>query len=92
MFTTNQTVTKKGNIHNDILKSYNKHIIIAGSARSGTSWLAEIIALQFRYRLLFEPEKTIDDSEAVNLTGHKSGDFNPAFSPDGKQIAFSSDS
>jgi len=38
------------------LKSFNKHIIVAGSARSGTSWLAEIIALQFRYRLLFEPE------------------------------------
>jgi hypothetical protein len=29
---------------------------VAGSARSGTSWLAEIIAQQFRYRLLFEPE------------------------------------
>ena len=27
----------------------------------------------------------------MNLTHHKGGDFNPAFSPDGKQIAFSSD-
>jgi len=27
-----------------------------GSARSGTSWLAETIAAQHRYRLLFEPE------------------------------------
>ncbi|MEZ4802532.1 MAG: sulfotransferase family protein [Gelidibacter sp.] len=36
--------------------SYNKHIIILGSARSGTSWFSEIIALQHRYRLLFEPE------------------------------------
>ncbi|SOC78559.1 hypothetical protein SAMN06296241_0069 [Salinimicrobium sediminis] len=35
---------------------YNKHIIIVGSARSGTSWLAETIAAQHRYRLLFEPE------------------------------------
>lgn len=35
---------------------YNKHIIIVGSARSGTSWLAETLAAQHRYRLLFEPE------------------------------------
>lgn len=35
---------------------YNKQIIIVGSARSGTSWLAETIAAQQRYRLLFEPE------------------------------------
>ena len=32
------------------------HIVILGSARSGTSWLSEIIALQHRYRILFEPE------------------------------------
>lgn len=35
---------------------FNKHIIIVGSARSGTSWLAETIAKQYRYRSLFEPE------------------------------------
>lgn len=35
---------------------FNKHIIIVGSARSGTSWLSEVIARQFRYRMLFEPE------------------------------------
>jgi hypothetical protein len=45
------------------LKSFNKHIIVAGSARSGTSWLAEIIALQFRYRLLFEPEHEYQTQE-----------------------------
>jgi len=45
------------------LKSFNKHIIIAGSARSGTSWLAEIIAFQFRYRLLFEPEHEYQTQE-----------------------------
>lgn len=45
------------------LKSFNKHIIVAGSARSGTSWLAEIIALQFRYRLLFEPEHEFQTQE-----------------------------
>ncbi|WP_461599627.1 sulfotransferase domain-containing protein [Winogradskyella sp.] len=45
------------------MRSFNKHIIIAGSARSGTSWLAEIIALQFRYRLLFEPEHEYQTQE-----------------------------
>lgn len=38
------------------MKEFNKHLIIVGSARSGTSWLAETIAAQHRYRLLFEPE------------------------------------
>lgn len=35
---------------------FNKHIIIVGTARSGTSWLSETIARQKRYRILFEPE------------------------------------
>ena len=35
---------------------FNKHSIIVGSARSGTSWLAETIAKQHRYRMLFEPD------------------------------------
>ena len=38
------------------MSRFNKHIIIVGSARSGTSWLAELMARPFRYRLLFEPE------------------------------------
>lgn len=38
------------------MQQYNKHLIIIGSARSGTSWLSEIIARQYRYRMLFEPE------------------------------------
>ncbi|QIE60626.1 sulfotransferase domain-containing protein [Rasiella rasia] len=38
------------------MNRFNKHIIIVGSARSGTSWLAETIAKQHRYRSLFEPE------------------------------------
>lgn len=38
------------------MKRFNKHIVIVGSARSGTSWLSEVIARQFRYRMLFEPE------------------------------------
>lgn len=31
-------------------------MIIVGSARSGTSWISELFALQYRYRMLFEPE------------------------------------
>ncbi|RFN60051.1 sulfotransferase domain-containing protein [Marixanthomonas ophiurae] len=38
------------------MSRYSKHIIIVGSARSGTSWLSETIAQQNRYRMLFEPE------------------------------------
>ena len=38
------------------MSRFNKHIIIVGTARSGTSWFSEIIALQHRYRMLFEPE------------------------------------
>lgn len=36
---------------------YNKHVVIVGTARSGTSWLSETIANQYRYRMLFEPEQ-----------------------------------
>ena len=39
------------------MRNYNKHVVVVGSARSGTSWLAETIAQQHRYRLLFEPEQ-----------------------------------
>lgn len=35
---------------------FDKHVIVVGSARSGTSWLAELLARPYRYRLLFEPE------------------------------------
>ena len=38
------------------MAKYRKHIIVVGSARSGTSWLSETISKQFRYRMLFEPE------------------------------------
>lgn len=44
---------------------FNKHIIIVGSARSGTSWLAETIAKQHRYRLLFEPDHEFQTSKGV---------------------------
>lgn len=36
---------------------FNKHVIIVGSARSGTSWLSETLAQPYRYRMLFEPEQ-----------------------------------
>lgn len=38
------------------MKKFDKHIIIVGSARSGTSWVSETMAKQYRYRMLFEPE------------------------------------
>lgn len=38
------------------MRTYRKHVIIVGTARSGTSWLSETLARQYRYRLLFEPE------------------------------------
>ncbi|WP_299226420.1 sulfotransferase domain-containing protein [uncultured Psychroserpens sp.] len=39
------------------MNTFRKHIIIVGTARSGTSWLSETIARQYRYRILFEPEQ-----------------------------------
>lgn len=39
------------------MPKYDKHVIIVGTARSGTSWLSETIAQQHRYRMLFEPEQ-----------------------------------
>jgi hypothetical protein len=40
------------------MSHFNKHSIVVGSARSGTSWLSENMAKVFRYRMLFEPEHT----------------------------------
>ena len=47
--------------------AYNKHIIIIGSARSGTSWLGEVMARQFRYRMLFEPEHEFNTKDGKLL-------------------------
>lgn len=47
------------------MPAFNKHIIIVGSARSGTSWLAETIAKQHRYRLLFEPDHEFQTKNGV---------------------------
>jgi Tol biopolymer transport system component len=43
------------------------------------------------YKLPFEPNDTLNVIDAINLTNDKGGDFRPSFSPDGSQIAFSSD-
>ena len=50
------------------MAKFNKHIIITGSARSGTSWLSETISQTFRYRLLFEPDHDLHVPEAHVLT------------------------
>ncbi len=47
---------------------YNKHAVILGSARSGTSWLSENLAKPFRYRMLFEPEHDDNTSKGHLLT------------------------
>jgi len=39
----------------------------------------------------FRPDGPPAEKEAINLTRHPGGDFNPAFSPDGRFIVFSSD-
>lgn len=43
------------------------------------------------YLIPFLKDSLQDITSAVNLTNHPGGDFRPAFSPDGKQITFSSD-
>jgi len=42
------------------------------------------------FKIPFNPEIIIQQSQAVNLTKNNNGNFNPAVSPDGKWIAFSS--
>jgi dipeptidyl aminopeptidase/acylaminoacyl peptidase len=43
------------------------------------------------YVIPFLPDRTQSMSQAQNLTRHPKGDFRPTFSPDGTQIAFSTD-
>ncbi len=43
------------------------------------------------YTMPFDPSKTQSLDKAVNLSRHPGGDFRPAFSPNGKRIAFSTD-
>ncbi len=45
--------------------TYNHHILIFGSARSGTSWISESISRQRGYRLLFEPDQPHQVSKAT---------------------------
>jgi hypothetical protein len=53
------------------MRNFNKHIIVMGSARSGTSWLCESLAQAFRYRLLFEPDHPIQVPEATVFADKK---------------------
>lgn len=50
------------------MSKFNKHIIIVGTARSGTSWLSEIIARQNRYRMLYEPEQAMRTKKGYLLS------------------------
>lgn len=43
------------------------------------------------YLLPFRPSKTLSMAEARNLTNSSAGNFRPAFSPDGRKLAFTSD-
>lgn len=43
------------------------------------------------YSIPFRPDGTQRIEDATNLTRHPAGDFRPAVSPSGKQVAFSSD-
>jgi hypothetical protein len=49
-------------------QSVQKSILIAGTARSGTTWLADIIASQVSSRILFEPfqSKLVPDFKGFN--------------------------
>ena len=49
------------------MKQFNKHLVILGSARSGTSWLSELIARQYRYRILFEPEHEFNTKKGKQI-------------------------
>ena len=50
------------------MSQYNKHAVVLGSARSGTSWLSENLAKPLRYRMLFEPEHDDNTSQGHLLT------------------------
>jgi len=47
--------TKIGGLHLDLNANYENSVLIAGSGRGGTTWLAEIINYKHRYRFIFEP-------------------------------------
>jgi len=47
--------TKIGGLHVDLDHSTKNTILIAGNGRGGTTWLAELVNFDQRYRLIFEP-------------------------------------
>jgi hypothetical protein len=44
-----------GRLYQDLNRDIGKSLLVAGTARSGTTWLAEILASQGRSRIMFEP-------------------------------------
>jgi hypothetical protein len=44
-----------GRLYRDRFPDYHRTVIVAGVARSGTTWLGDIISSQGRNRILFEP-------------------------------------
>lgn len=44
-----------GGLHLDLDKDYRNSVFLAGSGRSGTTWLSEIINHDNQYRYIFEP-------------------------------------
>jgi hypothetical protein len=49
---TSKVISK---IYRDNVRDVGKSILVVGSARSGTTWLAGLIASQFQSRIMFEP-------------------------------------
>lgn len=48
----------------------SKTIILAGSGRSGTTWLGDIIAADWRFRIIFEPfnPRKVPQAKAANIS------------------------
>ena len=44
-----------GSLHADLNRDYRNAVFLAGSGRSGTTWLSEIINYRNEYRYIFEP-------------------------------------
>lgn len=55
-------------IYRDKFNDVSRCILVAGAGRSGTTWLAELIASQMRCRIMFEPfnSELVQDFSAFN--------------------------
>ena len=63
---TNLARIVRGQLYLDTSKSYKDTILLCGSGRSGTTWLAEIINNENSFRYMFEPFHP----ELVNIVKH----------------------